>query len=47
MAILDAKWTKKLAKEGSKAIASPAGVMGGIITTENDVIRIFGITLSN
>jgi len=39
--------TKDLIKEGGKAFALPVGVMGGILTTENDVIRIFGVTLSN
>lgn len=47
MAVLEPERANQLVKEAGKAFALPAGVMGGIITTENDVIRIFGITLSN
>lgn len=47
IAVLEPEQANQLVKEAGKAFALPAGVMGGIITTENDVIRIFGITLFN
>lgn len=47
MAVLEPERANQLVKEAGKAFALSAGVMGGIITTENDVIRIFGITLLN